>query len=631
MPWHNPAMLLFLSMFSVAQAQEAFSFVVVGDTQSGGTDWSVNWTEVPAIVEAANTHDPVLMLLAGDLVSGSSSISYTVDQWEDFKLATADFDGTIYPVPGNHDVYGGDDTFAWWRETFDWLPTDDSPDGEVGVSYYVDYGNTRFINITSDHPTNYFRVSAEGLSWLDRVLDESDAFEHVFVTTHHPVSFSNESTFGGVHGDFWQMMVAYGVDGIFTGHWHRYQPSQLGGGGDTWETIVGTGGGWRGFEPYRAYQQIPGFLLVEVDGGEATATFYADMEGDLAYDDPVDTYTMAYAGATPRGLRARYTFEEGAPGDSAPADLGGAVHGTLVGDAHVLGVGVSGRGLVLDGGYVEAGSIGDYVLSINGGLTLSAWVLPTSIVADELYGSAILGYSTADYYTEDEETNFSYLFSIRDDGTLVGFWEYGDGTNVSVVSSEAADALDGDWHHLAMVRDAAEMQVRFYVDGEQLGSPQSFSELPTGGGRGMLYMGADNPTYPGYEFGGYMDEVCIYDLVLSAGQIGQLAALEDCVAVIEDDEPGDTGGADTGEEDTGEEDTGTVDSGSGIHTGDPQDTGDGTSISDADGDDTGGRSQVLPTTDADKEEGCSCTTTGLAAMPLSLSLIGLVALVRRQD
>jgi MYXO-CTERM domain-containing protein len=546
-------MLVLISLMSLAQAQEAFSFVVVGDTQSGGSDWSVNWTEVPAIVEAANTHDPVLMLLAGDLVSGSSSMTDTVAQWEDFKLATADFDGTIYPVPGNHDVYGGDDTFAWWRATFDWLPTDDSPEGESGVSFYVDYGNTRFINITSDHPYNYFTASAEGLAWLDRVLSSSGGFEHIFVTTHHPVSFSNHNSFGGVAGDFWQMMVAYGVDGIFTGHWHRYQPSQLGGGGDTWETIVGTGGGWRGFEPYRAYQQIPGFLLVEVDGAEATATFYADLEGDLAYDDAVDSYTMAYAGVTPRGLRARYTFDEGSPGDSAPAELGGSVHGQLVGDAEILGVGVSGQGLVLDGGYVEAGAIGDYVLSINDNLTLSAWILPTAIVADELYGSAIIGYSTADYYTEDEETNYSYLLSIRDGGTLVGFWEYGDGSNVSVASSEPADVLDGDWHHIAMVRDSSELRVRFYVDGIELGSPQAFTELPTGGGRGMLYLGADNPAYPGYELGGYLDEICIYDLALTGSEVGRLAGLENCESVTDDiEEPTDTGdGGDTGQSDSG--------------------------------------------------------------------------------
>gem|GEM_PF-2126703 len=635
-------MLMFLSLLCTAQAQEAFSFVVIGDTQSNGTDWSVNWTEVPALVDAANTHDPVLMLVAGDLVAGSGSMSSTVAQWEDFKLATAGFDGVIYPVPGNHDVYGGSDTFAWWRETFDWLPIDDSPEGEEGVSFYVDYGNTRFINITSDHPTNYYRASPEGLAWLDDVLAASDSFEHVFVTTHHPVSFSNESTFGGAQGDFWQTLLAYGVDGIFTGHWHRYQPSQLGGGGDTWETIIGTGGGWRGFEPYRAYQQIPGFLLVEVDGAEATATFYADMEGDLAYDDPVDSYTMAYAGETPRGLRGRYTFDGGTPMDTAPAELGGQVHGTLEGDAHILDVGPSGMALALDGDgdHVEAGSIGDYVLSINGDLTLSVWVLPTSVRTIDTWGSSIINYSTADYYTEDEETNYSYWLSMREDGTLNGYWEYGDGTNVSVTSSDSVDLMDGAWHHLAMVRDAELMQVRFYVDGEPLGAPQDFTELPTGGGRGMLYLGSDNPNYSGYDMGGYIDEVCIYDMTLTPSQVGELSLLEDCEAVIAEEDPEDTGGpgdtgipSDTGSpSDTGggADTAGPEDTGASVDTSDPVDPGDEDQVDGEAGDTADARTPAVSES-AEKAEGCSCTTTGRAAMPLGLSLMGFLLVARRRD
>ena len=40
-------------------------------------------------------------LFVGDLVGGSSSMSATVAQWEEFKDATAAFNGQIYAVPGN--------------------------------------------------------------------------------------------------------------------------------------------------------------------------------------------------------------------------------------------------------------------------------------------------------------------------------------------------------------------------------------------------------------------------------------------------------------------------------------------------------------------------------------------------
>ena len=45
-------------------------------------------------------------------------------------------------ILGNHDVYGGAGTFDAFAEEFDWLPTDDSPPGEEGVSYYFDYDKT---------------------------------------------------------------------------------------------------------------------------------------------------------------------------------------------------------------------------------------------------------------------------------------------------------------------------------------------------------------------------------------------------------------------------------------------------------------------------------------------------------
>ena len=114
--------------------------------------------------------------------------------------------------------------------------------------------------------------------------------------------FFAENNLGGTAGDFWQLLVTYDVTGVFSGHWHRYQPSQLGAGGDTWETIIGTGGGWIGFEPIREYQQMHGFLMVEIDGTEANAHFYADEDGDGYYNDLMDSYTMASANPAPTGL-----------------------------------------------------------------------------------------------------------------------------------------------------------------------------------------------------------------------------------------------------------------------------------------------------------------------------------------
>ena len=113
-------MLITLLLAPLVHAQEV-RFVVVGDTQTDGDHTSINWDVLPAIVEDMNTHDPVVGLFVGDLVGGSGSVAGTVAQWADFQAATADFEGTVLAVPGNHDVYGGAGTFDAWRETFPWL------------------------------------------------------------------------------------------------------------------------------------------------------------------------------------------------------------------------------------------------------------------------------------------------------------------------------------------------------------------------------------------------------------------------------------------------------------------------------------------------------------------------------
>lgn len=511
------------------------TLAVLGDAQTDGRHSSINWDVFPDLVASADAAGAEVLLVAGDLVAGAGTPAATAAQWADFNAAIATFDGAVYMVPGNHDMYGGPGSFAAWREAFPWLPTDDSPPGEAGVSYYIDLDDTRVVMITSDHEDAYGRVSSAGLAWLGGVLADRDRFEHVFVVTHHPVTFSQDNSLGGVDGDFWQLLVAYGVTGLFTGHWHRYQPSQPGGGGTTWETIIGTGGGWQGYEPIRDYQQEHGFLLISTSGGQADAVFYTDPDGDGRHTFAADDYTMAWETPPSPGLRARYRFDSGDARDDAPD--GSRIDGVLLG-----GAAVEDGALALGGGDdgVEAGAIGDYALALTGAVTISAQIRVDAPGSDTEYGSVIACYATNDYYTEDEETNYTWYLSLRPDGVPVAFWEHGDGDNVYLPATAAAPALaDGGWHHIAITR--AEAEVTFWVDGARLGDPVAYTAAPTGGGRGMVYLGRDTPAFPGYGLHGSLDEVCIFDDALAADEVAALAAGADCATLREAPSPDDTG------------------------------------------------------------------------------------------
>jgi len=501
-----------------------FSFVVVGDTQDDGTTGGgINDNMWPQMATDMNALSPSFALFCGDLISGSSSMSSTLSQWQDWDTATSSLVCPRFMTPGNHDMYPGLGTYSAWASQFSWLPSSNSPSGEEGCSYWFDAGNTRIISIASDFETG---AGAPNQVWLDSVLAQSGNMENIFVFTHRPVMFNVTEPCGNTAGPFWQSLVQNDVTGFFSGHWHRYQPDRLGNGGDTWETVIGTGGGWQGFDPIRPYQQIPGFLLVEVDGLDVTGTFFTDSDGDGSFDDPVDSYTMRSSTPLPVGLVAEYTFDENDASDTAPAPLGKGIDGALL-DGAFVGSGLSGPGgLHLDGAEdcVEAGAIGDYNMSIKRDLTLSAFGKFNSL-GSGYWDNALLSYGTGDWYGDEEESNFSWWLSIQSDGTLLGFWEYETGLNVTVSSTVPAPVAAGEIHHYAMTRDAATMEATFFVDGVQLGSAVSFPRLPTGGGRGMAYIGADAIAWQGsdVEWNGILDDVRIHNRVLSNTEIAQMA------------------------------------------------------------------------------------------------------------
>jgi hypothetical protein len=509
---------------ALASSPGSFRFVVVGDTQDDGTTGGgINDNMWPQMANDMNALSPSFALFCGDLISGSGTMSTTLAQWQDWDTATAGLVCPRFMTPGNHDMYSGSGSFSAWASQFPWLPTSNSPTGEEGCTYWFDVGNTRIISIATDFETG---GGAPNQAWLDGVLAQSGNMENIFVFTHRPVMFNQTEPCGNTAGPFWQSLVQNDVTGFFSGHWHRYQPDRLGNGGGTWETVIGTGGGWQGFDPIRPYQQIPGFLLVEVDGLDVTGTFFADSDGDGNFDDPVDSYTMRSSTPLPVGLVAEYTFDENDASDTAPAPLGKGIDGALL-DGATVGSGLSGPGgLHLDGAEdcVEAGAIGDYNMSIKGDLTLSVFGEFNSLASGD-WDNPLLSYGTGDWYGDEEESNFSWWLSLQSDGTLLGFWEYETGLNVTVFSTVPGPVAAGETHHYAMTRDAAAMEARFFVDGVQLGDAVSFSRLPTGGGRGMAYIGADAIAWQGSEseWDGILDDVRIHNRVLSNTEIAQMA------------------------------------------------------------------------------------------------------------
>ena len=156
----------------------------------------------------------------------------------------------------------------------------------------------------------------------------------------------------------------------------------------------------------------------------------------------------------------------------------------------------------------------------NGSFTLSAWFKPNSLPAgtgdDVQYGIVL-------------KTGLHEGLSLAGNGFVMGHW-MGTAPDYYAAGYGTSTAVVGAWHHLAGVVDMSNLQVRLYVNG----SPPPFNQtatFPSGVSAWAGYVnepwliGINNPAggTARYQADGTVDDVRIYDRVLSTTEIQTLA------------------------------------------------------------------------------------------------------------
>jgi cysteine-rich repeat protein len=202
------------------------------------------------------------------------------------------------------------------------------------------------------------------------------------------------------------------------------------------------------------------------------------------------------------------------------------------------------RSLSLNGSTQYVSVAASSALQITGDVTVSLWINYDTL-SSAASGNVLLSHGIAG---EDASDNLMYQVSVKDDKTLRMQWENGAGTDITEESSTTATLTASSWHHIAFTRSSADKEVKFYASGVLLGTAQSFSLDPSGGGSGSLFIGrsADGTNY----FDGKLDDIRIYTSVLTGSQILALAGGSDAYAgctcgngTIESPETCDNGGS----------------------------------------------------------------------------------------
>jgi len=193
-----------------------------------------------------------------------------------------------------------------------------------------------------------------------------------------------------------------------------------------------------------------------------------------------------------------------------PRDLDGTFGGGD-GDKYpifLIGGGRFGKGsLQYDGDddYIDCGQ--DSVLDFKGALSIEAWVkwFPyTNPGGDNIAGcgnNCLNGY-------------YGYSISIKDNKVKFKLTDYGNENNVEAVSSGTYN--DNEWHHVVGIADRSQALMKVYVDGVA-GSNADPSQIKDFRIPTVLFIGKMN--YVSHEFTGLIDEVAIYNQVLTTQEI----------------------------------------------------------------------------------------------------------------
>jgi len=230
----------------------SFTFAVIGDTRSGGDDYS-------DLVKRAMTYRPDFMVNTGDMI-GSPKKNLWADFWEMSRPVTVPYFLTV----GNHDVNDLKSEKLYKEEV-------DLPGNELYYSFSV--GNSLFIFLDSNIPGKEKKITGKQYEWLEKLLSTS-GHKQEFVFVHHPL-FPDEDVghhYGGCLDKYPEkrdrlntLLAKYKVNIVFVGHEHLYSKKMVdgvmhvitGGGGAMLYTTDDKGGFYH-------------FILVTVNGNKVT-------------------------------------------------------------------------------------------------------------------------------------------------------------------------------------------------------------------------------------------------------------------------------------------------------------------------------------------------------------------------
>ncbi len=248
-------------------------------------------------------------------------------------------------------------------------------------------------------------------------------------------------------------------------------------------------------------------LLIAVGAVSAGGNYSASYQWDLQNSTYLNfNQTMSFSEIPHQGvsndssLVGYWNMNEGS--GTLVQDLSGkGNNGTVNGAIWIAGK--YGNALSFDGTKPDYVKVNNSIsLQVTGDLTLSCWVYFNTLATKQaLIFKSWGGEYELSMYGANGKLEFDHA-----------------ATSVYSPSSSVQSKV---WLHIIAVRNITAMNVTFYINGLQVGTPQAFTKLPTTSSN-ALYLGQEN----GYNsLNGTIDDVRIYNRALNASEITTLYAM----------------------------------------------------------------------------------------------------------
>ena len=221
-------LVLVVSVYSTLVFSEelTYRFGVLGD-RTGSHQPGV----FPQAVKGVNLLNPDIVLSVGDYIEGYTTDTTAMNkEWDEFLEIIGKLKAPYYLVPGNHDITY-DEAEPVYRK-------------RVGEPYYsFDFMNTHFIMLDVSRIEKAEDLPQEQMDWLKEDLKKHQEKENIFVFYHKPLWFNAIEE--GKNDPMHEVFKEYGVDAVFSGHYHHYFTGDIDG---IRYICVGSSGGSMGME-----------------------------------------------------------------------------------------------------------------------------------------------------------------------------------------------------------------------------------------------------------------------------------------------------------------------------------------------------------------------------------------------